>query len=152
VRLLNAIAALLPAIAMAGGDSYSDMFSASFKSSIDAAMAQPDKDQRVQQLSEAMRQGTDREVFFVMPLLFPESVLLSAKQAGVCTDEIEASMGNVGAYMSSSEAQQAAFPEAHATRIRSDTDRLMRCLHQFYETGNLRFPSEQSNNSFKPKR
>lgn len=137
VRLV-AIAALLPAMAMAGN--YSDTFSASFRSSIDAAMALQDKDQRAARLNEALRLGTDKEVFFVMPLLFPESVLTSAKQAGVCTSEIAASMGNLDAYLRLPEEKQRSFPEQNAARIRSDTEHLVSCLHQFYEDGKLRFP------------
>jgi hypothetical protein len=131
-------------------DSYSDIFSHSFKASVDAAMQLPTQEARSKALVEAMALGTDEEVFFVFPLLFPLPVLNSAKDAGVCLKEIEASLGNGKLYVAASAAEQASFPETHAVKIRSDTGRLIRCLHKYYKNGQLSFPAQQSNNSFKP--
>jgi hypothetical protein len=105
-------------------------------------MSQQDKDRRVHQLVDALRQATDREVFFVMPLLFTEQALRSAKKANVCSAEIDSSMANVSDYMTAQGATQENFPEAHASKIREDTEKLIHCLHQYYENGQLKFTGE----------
>ena len=110
-------------------------------------MAQPDREQRVSQLLDAIRKGTDREVFFVMPLLFPAPVLKAAKDAGACTEEINAFRNTADEYSSATEAERNAFPEVHAPAIRVSTEGLITCLHQYYENGHLAFPSKRSNNS-----
>lgn len=146
-RRLLAILLLHPISTAVAADLYSDHFSAAFRASVDAAMAQPDKEQRTKQLIDGIRRGTDKEVFFVMPMLFPTAILNRARDAGVCTAEIAAFRGTAEAYLSATEAERIDFAEVHTSTIRAATEGLIVCLHQFYENGELRFPSKRSNDS-----
>jgi hypothetical protein len=143
MRLLPLSLLLLSPVVFGEPPSYSAMFSVDFKASVDAAMAQPTKDKRVPQLLNALRNGTDKEVFFVMPLLFPRPVLDGAKNAGVCITEIDASLATVSAYVDAPRTEQDVFPETHSAKVRRDSDNLVLCLHRFYQDGNLRFPKKR---------
>ncbi len=118
----------------------SGIFSDRFKASVNASMNQPDKEQRTRFLIEAMRHGTDSEVFHVFPVLFPADVLNTAQKAQICTAEIRASLGNVSAFTASTEAGRQVFPQSHAAKIRSDTDRLIVCLDRYYANGKFKLP------------
>jgi len=143
--VLSFAAALLLSTAADAARPYSEMFSASFKAAVDSAMSQPTPEGRTKLLLEAMRDGTDSEVFFVFPLLFPRRVVDSAQNAHVCVDEISSLISNDKAYLASTAAEQSDFPHTHAKKIRSDTDQLIKCLDQYYANGQLRLPSPQSN-------
>ena len=127
------------------------IFSDGFKASVNASMNQPDGKRRTRLLVEAMQHGTDLEVFHVFPILFPAAVLDAAQKAQVCTAEIGASLGNVGAFTTSPEAGRQTFVASHAAKIRSDTDRLIACLDQYYANGRLKLPGKPSESSIKPK-
>jgi hypothetical protein len=141
---------MLPFQLLAAGEA-PGIFSDGFKASVNASMNQPDKEQRTRFLVEAMRHGTDSEVFHVFPVLFSADVLNAAQKAQVCTAEIRASLGNVSAFMASTEAGRQAFPQSHAAKIRSDTNRLIVCLDQYYANGKLTLPSKPSGSSIKPR-
>lgn len=127
------------------------IFSDGFKASVNASMNQPDKEQRTRFLVEAMHHGTDSEVFHVFPVLFPVDVLNAAQKAQICTAEIRASLGNVSAFTASTQAGRQTFPQSHAAKIRSDTDRLIVCLDRYYANGKLNLPPKPSDSSIKPK-
>jgi len=143
--MLPLVAALLVGAAAHATAPYSEMFSASFKAAVDSAMSQSTSGDRTRLLLEAMRGGTDREVFFVFPLLFPPTVIDGAQSAHVCVPEISASMSNVKAYLATAPDEQDDFPLTHAKKVRSDTDHLVMCLDQYYANGQLRLPAPQSN-------
>jgi len=115
-------------------------FSASFRSAVNKAMQQPDGKKRTKLLIRAMHNGSDEEVFFVFPLLFKPAILKAAERAHVCTSEINASMGNANAFISSAQSERERFAEKHARKIRADTNRLITCLDQYYADGYLHFP------------
>jgi hypothetical protein len=143
--MLSFVTALLLSTVAYAARPYSEMFSASFKAAVDSAMRQPAPSRRTRLLLEAMRGGTDSEVFFVFPLLFPRGVVDGAQDAHVCVTEISSSIGNGKAYLASTPAEQSDFPRTHAKKIRSDTDQLIKCLDQYYANGQLRLPLPQSN-------
>jgi hypothetical protein len=119
---------------------YSEMFSSAFKASIDRAMREPGSHGRTSLLIKALRQGSDNEVFYVFPLLFPSRVIKGAQRAHVCVAEITASLANIKAYMASSSADRKEFPKVHAKGIRTDTENLIKCLDQYYADGQLHLP------------
>lgn len=139
------VAALLLSNATQATQPYSEQFSAKFKAAIDNAMSQPTADGRTRLLTEAMRGGTDNEVFFVFPLLFPRRVIDAAQNAHVCAAEISSSINNGKAYLAAAPAEREDFPHAQAKKIRSDTDHLITCLDQYYANGQLQLPSQSSN-------
>ncbi|UJJ49787.1 MULTISPECIES: hypothetical protein [Rhodanobacter] len=143
--MLFFMAALLLCTAAQATQPYSEQFSAKFKAAVDNAMSQPTADGRTRLLTEAMRGGTDSEVFFVFPLLFPRRVIDAAQNTHVCVVEISSSINNGKAYLATAPAEQEDFPRAQAKKIRSDTDRLIMCLDQYYANGQLRIPSQSSN-------
>ena len=134
-------AALLLSTAAHAARPYSEMFSPTFKAAVDSAMSQPVADDRTRLLLGAMRGGTDSEVFFVFPLLFPRRIIDGAQNAHVCVAEISSSMDNGKDYLATAPAEQEDFPHVHAKKIRSDTVRLITCLDKYYANGQLRFPS-----------
>jgi hypothetical protein len=134
-------AVLLLGTAAQATQPYSEQFSAKFKTAVDNAMSQPTADDRTKLLMEAMRRGTDSEVFFVFPLLFPRRVIDAAQNAHVCVAEISSSINNGKAYLAATPAEREDFPHTQAKKIRSDTDRLIMCLDQYYANGQLRLPS-----------
>jgi hypothetical protein len=119
-------------------------FSAAFKTAVNKAMQQPDGKERTKLLILAMHNGTDEEVFFVFPLLFKPAILKAAESAHVCSSEINASMDNANAFISSTQSGRESFAEKHARKIRIDTNRLITCLDQHYANGYLRFPPPHS--------
>jgi len=141
IRIFSFAVALLLSSFVYATPKYSELFSDAFKASVDAGMKQSTSNGRTNLLTMAMRQGTDSEVFFVFPLLFPREIIDGAQKAHVCVAEISASLSNIGAYLASTSAEQKNFPQAHAGKIRSDTDHLIVCLDQYYANGQLRFPS-----------
>ena len=120
------------------------IFSERFKASVNASMNQPDKDQRTRFLVEALRHGSDSEVFHVFPILFRADVLTAAQKAQVCSAEIRASLANVSAFTTSTEPARQTFPHSHAAKIRSDTDRLIVCLDRHYANGKFEFATKPS--------
>jgi hypothetical protein len=143
--MLVFMVALLLSTAAQATQRYSEQFSAKFKAAVDNAMSQPTADGRTRLLKEAMRGGTDSEVFFVFPLLFPRRVIDAAQNAHVCVAEISSSINNGKAYLATAPAEQENFSHAQAKKIRSDTDHLIMCLDQYYANGQLRLPSQSSN-------
>ncbi len=115
------------------------IFSDGFKLAVNASMNQPDKDKRTSLLIEALQHGNNLEVFHVFPILFPAAVLNDAQNAQVCTAEIGASVGNVTAFTTSPANAQQAFIDAHAAKIRSDTNHLVSCLDQYWVNGKWNF-------------
>ena len=149
-RLLFAIALAAFVHPALGGD-FSEIFSASFKASIDAAMAQKDLDVREQQLNAALSHGSDKETFFVIPLLFPPELIAWADHVDICQSEIERIAVLTGSFYYSSPEDQADFPTVRSREIRADISGLIHCLSRYDVNGALRVPAAQSNNSFKPK-
>ena len=139
------LAALLPCTAVKAAQPYSEQFSAKFKAAVDNAMSQSTADGRTKLLMEALRGGTDNEVFFVFPLLFPRRVIDAAQDAHVCLAEISSSIDNGKAYLATAPAERENFPHVQAEKIRSDTNHLIICIDQYYENGQLRIPSQSSN-------
>ena len=127
------------------------IFSDGFKASVNASMAQPDRGKHTRFLIEALRHGTDIEVFHVFPVLFPLGVLDAAQRAQVCTAEIHASIANESAYTSSSGIARQSFAQSHAAKIRADTNRLIVCMDRYYTNGKLTFPSKPSASPVQPK-
>jgi hypothetical protein len=123
---------------------YSDKFSPEFRAEVDRAMEAQTGDERSRRLVQALRNGSDSEVFFVFPLLFSADVLSAVNAAGLCKAEVTASLANLAAYLESPAAEQANYPARHATGIRADTDRTVRCISQYYENGQLKIPSKPS--------
>jgi hypothetical protein len=113
-------------------------FSRSFKSSIDRAMSKSSGTDHGAALMAAMAAGSNKEVFFVFPLLFPSQILDAADKAGVCKKELDASIENLEAYQASAEPDS--FPDAQSKKIRSDTTNLIQCLMPYYSNGQLAFP------------
>ena len=124
--------------------------SQTFKDSVTAALSENDGTRRAALLMEALHRASDKEVFFVFPVLFPHEVLDGAAKSGVCTPELSASLGLIQAYMKGS-VDRETFAKERASEIRPATDNLIVCLHRYYKDGQLRLPGQQSNNSFKPK-
>ena len=127
-----------------------DVPSEAFKASIDAAMAANDGSTRARLLVDALDKGSDKEVFFIFPALFPAQVLDGATRSGVCTRELAASLELISTFQSGDENPEV-FAKEHSSQIRAATDNVITCLHQYYKDGQLTFPGGQSNKSFKPK-
>lgn len=87
-----------------------------------------------------MHEGTDEEVFSVLPLLFTLPTLAGATHANICSAEVHAPAEIVKAYLNTPEAKRRKFIADHSKQIRSDTDRLIRCIGQYYWNGQLHFP------------
>jgi hypothetical protein len=119
---------------------YSQHFSASFKAAIDQAMAQTTGQGRTKLLIQALHNGTDDEVFYVLPLLVPAKVFRGAQAAHVCIPEVKASLENGEKFVATPAAEQHSFPSLHAKKIRSDTNNLIRCLDRYYHDGWLHLP------------
>ena len=126
---------------------YSKIFSSGFKAAVDQAMEQPTGAGRTRLLIAAMAKGTDDEVFFVFPLLFPLRVINGAQRAHVCVPEIQASLANGQAFVATSGAEAHKFPTTHSKKIRADTNNLIRCLDQYYANGQLRLPPSLSSSN-----
>jgi hypothetical protein len=148
--MLVAALILLPIQLLLAAGAPADIFSDGFKASVNASMAQPDREKHTRFLMEALRHGTDSEVFHVFPVLFPLTVLGAAKKAQVCTAEIQASISNVSGFTASPAVGRQAFVQSHATKIRADTNHLITCIDQYYANGKLTFPTP-SVGSVKPK-
>ncbi len=117
----------------------SSPFSESFKASIDNAMSKSNGQERADSITGALNGGTNKEVFFVFPLLFPSNIINAAEKAGVCKEELDASIENLEAYQSSSD--PGSFPDSQSKKIRSDTTHLIQCLMPYYSHGQLAFPT-----------
>ena len=127
------------------------IFSDGFKLAVNASMNQPDKDKRTSFLIEALQHGNNVEVFHVFPILFPAGVLKDAQKAQVCAAQVDASVGNVSAFMAIPEGARQAFIDSHAAKIRSDTNRLVACLDQYWVNGKWIFPTTPPAGAIKPK-
>lgn len=126
---------------------YSQFFSASFKAAIDQAMAQTTGQGRTKLLIHALHDGTDDEVFYVLPLLVPAKIFRGAQAAHVCIPEVKASLENGEQFVATPAAEQHNFPSLHAKKVRSDTINLIKCLDQYYYDGWLHFPPPPSSNN-----
>lgn len=134
----------LPFVGNAAENPSLPSFSTQFKVAVDAAMDQQTSEGRTKALIAAMHNGTDEEVFSVLPLLFTPPILAGATKAGVCSAEIQASAGNVKTYLDTPEAKQSEFVTTNSEKIRADTDNLIRCICQYYHNGKLYFPGTPS--------
>jgi len=138
-----AFAGLMPFLASAAETPKLFTFSPQFKAAVDTAMKQQTPQTRTDALINAMHGGTNEEVFSILPGLFPKPIISAATEAGVCTDEIHASLDTVNKFLATPEGEQQAFISRNSNKIRTDTDDLIRCICRYYRDGKLYFPGTQ---------
>jgi len=131
-------------------DVYSDRFSAEFRAQIDHAMEAQTGEERSRRRIQAIRDGADSEVLFVFPLPFSAEILNAPNEANLCQSEVAASLGNLQGYVESSGEEQANYAGTHATKIRADTERTVKCICQYYKGGQLQIPAGRSNSVLYP--
>jgi hypothetical protein len=123
-------------------------FSESFKISIDAAMNEHDLKVREAKLLQALRSGTDEEVLYLIPLLFPPELLNWVRANDICAQQTDDILQHVKAFIDTSPDTQDSFVATHSTQVRTDVAGMIRCMTE--QSDNSSTSRTQSNNSSKP--